>query len=217
VIFNFKINYPPIAKKRARSSSKTGRHYNVQKKEEAFYKLIIKKQLAEKMIEKPLDGPISMECNFYTPIPKSLSKKKYLAQIGKPDTTRPDVDNFLKFALDCMNGILYIDDAVVTHAECRKIYSDNPRVEFKVTVSSGDTMVNEHAKTVKNEISIEDLDYMVKKANKIGFSGRTIIRVFMQEDIEGKHYYFECEGLSTTREKCDKYLEQQEKNKVGHE
>jgi hypothetical protein len=56
-------------------------------------------------------------------------------------------------------------------------------------------MVSEHAITYKDKISIADLDYMVKKANKLGLSGRDVIRVYQQEDSEGIHVYFECKGL----------------------
>lgn len=56
-------------------------------------------------------------------------------------------------------------------------------------------MINEHALTAKKDLSIEDLNYMVRKANKLGRSNREIVRVFVQEDDEGKHYYFECEAL----------------------
>lgn len=56
-------------------------------------------------------------------------------------------------------------------------------------------MINEHALTFKGEITVEDLIYMVKKAHRIGKSGRDLIRVFVQEDEEGKHVYFEVEAL----------------------
>ena len=55
-------------------------------------------------------------------------------------------------------------------------------------------MINEHAKTIRFEISVEDLSYMVKKANKLGISGRSISRVYCEEDDEGKHYYFEVQA-----------------------
>jgi hypothetical protein len=56
-------------------------------------------------------------------------------------------------------------------------------------------MITEHAKTINAEITAADLEYMVKKANKIGKQGREIVRVYMQEDAEGRHVYFECEAL----------------------
>ena len=55
-------------------------------------------------------------------------------------------------------------------------------------------MINEHAITVKKNLSLEDLNYIIRKANRLGQLDRVLIRVYMQEDDEGKHYYFECEG-----------------------
>jgi hypothetical protein len=75
-----------------------------------------------------------------------------------------------------------------------KRYSTNPRVEITIE-SIGEDMINEHAITVQGEIGLEDLNYMVKKANRLGRTGRELIRVFSQEDNEGKHYYFEVEGM----------------------
>lgn len=56
-------------------------------------------------------------------------------------------------------------------------------------------MVNEHAKTVKEIVKMEDIEYMVKKANKLGKSGRSIERVYQEEDSEGKHIYFVTQPL----------------------
>ena len=55
-------------------------------------------------------------------------------------------------------------------------------------------MIHEHAITVKDHISIEQLNYLIKKANKLGNINRLITSVYMEEDQEGKHYYFLCEG-----------------------
>lgn len=190
------IDHEPISKARPRFCIRTGKAYSTQKKEQQLFKNIVAKQMKQKGMTTMLDGPIYLQADFYTPIPKSISKKKYLAMIGQPDMRRKDIDNYLKMILDSMNNILYIDDAIVTHTDCRKIYSDRPRIEFKISTITGERMINEHAKTVKDQITVDDLNYMVNKANKLGLSGRQVIRVFMQEDNEGKHYYFECEGLS---------------------
>ncbi|MFO7745448.1 MAG: hypothetical protein R6V36_08695 [Psychroflexus sp.] len=56
-------------------------------------------------------------------------------------------------------------------------------------------MINEHAITYKDKLSCEDLNYLAKKANKLGKLGREIARVFCQEDDEGMHVYFEVEAL----------------------
>lgn len=55
-------------------------------------------------------------------------------------------------------------------------------------------MLNEHAITYHDRITISDLDYLIKKANRLGKSGREVIRVYTQEDNEGIHVYFEVIG-----------------------
>ncbi len=55
-------------------------------------------------------------------------------------------------------------------------------------------MVDEHAITYQEKLSVRDLDYLVKKANKLGQKGRFVKRVHQDEDDEGIHIYFETEG-----------------------
>lgn len=55
-------------------------------------------------------------------------------------------------------------------------------------------MPNEHAITYVDKVSMKDLQYLVKKANRLGKSGRDITRVYQQEDEEGVHVYFEVTG-----------------------
>lgn len=56
-------------------------------------------------------------------------------------------------------------------------------------------MLNEHAITFKDKLTMADLDYLVKKANKLGKKGGYVTRVHQDEDDEGKHIYFEVTGL----------------------
>lgn len=58
-------------------------------------------------------------------------------------------------------------------------------------------MLNEHAITYSEKITMKDLEYLVKKANKIGKKGRDIVRVYQQEDAEGIHVYYEVTGNGT--------------------
>ncbi len=55
-------------------------------------------------------------------------------------------------------------------------------------------MLNEHAITYQDKLSVRELDYIVKKANKIGRKGREVTRVHQDEDAEGVHIYFETEA-----------------------
>lgn len=56
-------------------------------------------------------------------------------------------------------------------------------------------MLHEHAITYKDKLSIADLDYMIKKANKLGKSGREVLRVHEESDEEGTHVYYDVTGM----------------------
>ena len=56
-------------------------------------------------------------------------------------------------------------------------------------------MLHEHALTYKDRLSVADLDYMVKKANRLGKSGRDVLRVHEESDSEGIHVYFDVTGM----------------------
>jgi len=181
----------PIAKARPRFSG-GGRVFDKQKKERNFFRCIVQQQLAKKRILSLVSGVCSAEIIFHTPMPMTWSQKRKECENGNLDPTRPDVDNYLKFTLDGLNELVYADDNQVAEIYCKKMYSKNPRTE--IYISSGDSeMIKEHALTVKGEIKIEDLDYMVKKANRLGTKGRKVVRVYTEQDNEGHHYYFDCE------------------------
>lgn len=55
-------------------------------------------------------------------------------------------------------------------------------------------MLQEHAITYQDRLSIADLDYLVRKSNKLGESGRRVIRVHEESDNEGVHVYFDVTG-----------------------
>lgn len=171
------------------------RTYDEQTVEKKKMACQIMKEMAVKGIIRRLDGCLIMQMTFHTPIPRSWSKKRSKSVLGKPNKSRPDLDNYVKMYADVMNNLIYDDDNQITHLWCEKLYSDKPRVEITITELKEGDLINEHATTVKDFITIEDLNYMVKKANKLGLKNRDLIRVFMQEDGEGKHYYFEVEGM----------------------
>ena len=75
-------------------------------------------------------GALSVVLAFYMPIPKSYTKmKKALMQDETyPHTNTPDVDNMVKFYLDCFP----FNDKVIYKIKARKIYSPRPRVEIDI-------------------------------------------------------------------------------------
>ncbi len=184
----------PIAKQRPRFS-KTGKTYDRQSREKKLVRCLMMKEIADQGYLKRLQEPISVHMTFHTPIPNSWSQKRKESVLGKCNPARPDLDNYVKFYCDVMNDLVYQDDNLITELWCEKKYSDKPKVVITIFEEGNGTMIKEHATTVKGEITVEDLEYMVKKANRIGLRDRELFRVFMEEDSEGKHIYFECDGM----------------------
>ena len=71
---------------------------------------------------------------FYFEPPKSWSKKKQHAAIHGdiPHTCKPDIDNLVKFYLDCMNKIIFNDDSQVIHLSAQKFYADESKTVIKI-------------------------------------------------------------------------------------
>lgn len=97
--------------------------YDPQAKE----KNIIKKLLLS-LDEKQFNYP-RISFIFQMPICKSTRKKDlplYNSGIVK-HTKKPDVDNLIKFYLDCMDGIFFTGDQIVSLGPCMKLYNPNPK------------------------------------------------------------------------------------------
>lgn len=185
---NFVIPGNPIAQKRPR----LGRNgvYNPNHTDKLKMKWMIQAQMKEKGYLKVQEAAISVVGRSYHPFPKGTSKKALKTLEGAWHVKKPDVDNIVKFVLDVLAGIAFTDDNQVANIWFEKRLSCNPRVEVSVFPLE-DNLINEHALTVKKEISVADLDYMIKKAHRIGKQGRNLFRVYSQEDEEGRHFYFE--------------------------
>ena len=82
----------------------------------------------------PDDAMLDMRIRAYYSIPKSASKKKREAMLAgeiRP-TKKPDMDNVVKIIADSLNQVAYRDDTQIVDCQCRKFYSDNPRVEVMI-------------------------------------------------------------------------------------
>jgi Holliday junction resolvase RusA-like endonuclease len=84
-------------------------------------------------------GALSVDIGVILPVPKSWSKKRRTeALVGfVHPTKRPDTDNYLKSALDGMNGVAYADDSQVVRVSIEKRYGDQPRMMIRVTEIGG--------------------------------------------------------------------------------
>lgn len=77
------------------------------------------------------DAMLDMRILAYYGIPKSASKKKkakMLEGLIRP-TKKPDMDNVMKVVADSLNQVAYKDDTQIVDSQCRKFYSEEPRVE----------------------------------------------------------------------------------------
>ena len=121
------ITGKPIAKKRPRFFRRgpfVGA-YNAQETEEGRWKVEAKGQITA-----PIDGPVSADMLFIMPKPKGLSRKKADALLHH--VKKPDLDNLVKFAKDCLNGLAWRDDSQVCKLIALKIYGDFPKTIIKL-------------------------------------------------------------------------------------
>lgn len=77
---------------------------------------------------------VKIKCKFYIPIQKSCSIEESIKkEIGLIlPTTRPDVDNYLKFILDALHDVVYDDDSKVVSVFGEKLYSFETRTEIEI-------------------------------------------------------------------------------------
>ena len=95
------------------------------------------------------DAMLDLRIKAYYSIPKSASKKKKAAMLAgeiRP-TKKPDMDNVVKIIADSLNQVAYRDDTQIVDQQCRKFYSENPRVEVTIINLSKDE--NEYGKAGK--------------------------------------------------------------------
>jgi Holliday junction resolvase RusA-like endonuclease len=76
----------------------------------------------------PLAGPLGLDVVFCMPMP---AKPKAHQTEGSWHTSRPDADNLLKLVCDCLNELVWNDDAQVAFVTVRKVYSKEPRTIVK--------------------------------------------------------------------------------------
>ena len=78
------------------------------------------------------DGPVLVRVSVFWPIPASWSKAQHERAVKGLlwPTTRPDLDNIVKAALDGMtlSGVCWKDDSQCVAIESWKHYSEQPRI-----------------------------------------------------------------------------------------
>lgn len=124
----------PKGKGRPRFSTKTG--HAMTPKDTVNYETLVHMEYMNQCgnAKFPDDAMLDMRIKAYYSIPKSKSKKMkalMLEGIIRP-TKKPDMDNVVKIIADSLNNIAYRDDTQIVDCQCRKFYSDTPRVEVRI-------------------------------------------------------------------------------------
>lgn len=76
----------------------------------------------------PVTYPLGVSLTFYLPRPVShyrAGRNAHLVKDSAPPYPHPDIDNFVKGALDVMSGSVYEDDRQVIRVTAQKMYCNN--------------------------------------------------------------------------------------------
>lgn len=130
----FTILGEPKGKARPRFCRNTG--HAITPKDTVNYETLVHMEYVEQCKEArfPDDAMLDMRIKAFYSIPKSKSKKVKALMIDgtiRP-TKKPDMDNVIKIIADALNQVAYRDDTQIVDCQCRKFYSENPRVEVSI-------------------------------------------------------------------------------------
>lgn len=122
------IRGPAVAKGRPRFT-RSGIAYtpSATRKYEAHGRLAAQLAMGDRP---PLASPVCLTALVELPIPASWSKRRTAAAIvgGICPTSRPDIDNYLKSAMDAINGIVVADDSLVVKVTVEKKFGVDPKL-----------------------------------------------------------------------------------------
>ena len=91
-----------------------------------------------KLPNTPLEGPLEAQLGFYFKRPLAHYRSGKLSSVMKENaplwhTQRKDLDNCVKFVLDALNSVAYLDDRQIVALRCVKYYADTePKSVVKI-------------------------------------------------------------------------------------
>jgi len=135
MVVEFIIPGQPTPQGRPRAVKNKGKVIMYDPKESKDYKQYVGLVARQHAPKKLYEGNLKAVIKIYRQIPKSTTKKDralFLAGIKRP-VTKPDTSNYIKGIEDALNGIIYKDDSQIVDLQASKFYSDNPRVEIRIT------------------------------------------------------------------------------------
>lgn len=137
-VVEFTVLGEPKGKARPRFNTKTG--HAITPEDTANYETLVKWEYARQCagIRFPDDAMLDMRIIAYYGIPKSKSNKvkMKMAMHEIRPTKKPDMDNVVKIIADALNNVAYRDDTQIVDVQCRKYYSEKPRVQITIREAS---------------------------------------------------------------------------------
>jgi Holliday junction resolvase RusA-like endonuclease len=93
----------------------------------------------------PLACPVRLECYFTFARPKGHYRTgKHAGELRESapvlHTTKPDLDNLVKFVKDALTGVFWIDDSVVCDLKASKVYASfesGPQTQLTISWDDG--------------------------------------------------------------------------------
>lgn len=110
------LNLTPVAWERAR----VGRFGHFTAPKSRKFKNEVQTLMRAQCRGEPYTKALSVKMTFYMGCPKRRPPKG--AKNHVYPAVKPDIDNLQKQIMDCGNGILWEDDALIVRAEAEKIY-----------------------------------------------------------------------------------------------
>lgn len=103
---------------------------NYKRKHQAQWQ--IKAQFNQK---EAIKGPVRLEMTFHMKIPNATSciKRKQMLNNIIMHSSRPDTTNLIKYAEDCLTGIVIEDDNQCVEIHAQKVYGEIEKTVIKVT------------------------------------------------------------------------------------
>lgn len=127
----FTVLGEPKGKGRPRFAPQTGRA--ITPKDTVNYETLVRMEYMAQCegFRFPDKSMLDMRILAFYSIPKSATKKNRELMIKKllRPTKKPDMDNVVKIIADSLNQVAYRDDTQIVDCQCRKFYSETPRVE----------------------------------------------------------------------------------------
>ena len=120
-ILRFTVETAPRPKKRPRVYRWST--VNPSEKDEKLFAKLFK--ALDNCPKKPYEGQIRVQFKFFKNPPKATPQWKlpYMVSGHLRPNKSPDLDNYVKFALDALNGILWEDDRYIVEMHSGKYYT----------------------------------------------------------------------------------------------